>query len=204
MIFTIFNPKIPFWVVRGAPNPNFALRIGGKLEAISGNVLIGDGRPPRGPPSLKVRKRSTQERGRNQGPKSGATNDRKPTAPNAQEERHKPLKIMASTEVPSPNQWEIITLTTLEPPDGQRPNSAWTQSQPIGTGRQVSFATVIQGNQGNQVGTFQLLTIASSQVPLRYTFSGFPYFRAPTCYSSFYSRGPSRAILIYEFKLLTR
>jgi len=23
-IFTIFDPKIPFWVVRGAPNPNFA------------------------------------------------------------------------------------------------------------------------------------------------------------------------------------
>jgi len=23
--FTFFNPKIPFWVVRGAPNPNFAL-----------------------------------------------------------------------------------------------------------------------------------------------------------------------------------
>jgi len=48
------------------------------------------------------------------------------------------------------------------------------------------------------------LPIVSSLVPFRYTFSGFLYFRVLTCYSSFDSRGPSLAILIYEFKLLAR
>jgi len=52
-------------MVRGAPNLNFALQIRGHWKQFLGNVLIGDGRPSKGLPSLKVRKRSIQGWGRN-------------------------------------------------------------------------------------------------------------------------------------------
>jgi len=42
-----------------------------------GDVLIGDGRPSRGLPSLKVRKRSLQKWGRNKGEKFGVTENLK-------------------------------------------------------------------------------------------------------------------------------
>jgi len=42
-----------------------------------GNVLIGDGRPSTGLPSLKVRERSLQEWGRNKGLKFGVIDNLK-------------------------------------------------------------------------------------------------------------------------------
>jgi len=66
-----------------------------------GNVLIGDGRPSRGLPSLKVRKRSLQKWGRNKGLKFGVIDN---------------LKSVISLS--SLSQWEIKTLISLEPLGG--------------------------------------------------------------------------------------
>jgi len=51
-------------VVSGAPNPNFAFKLG-ETEAVLGDLLMGDGRPSGGLPSLKIWERSNKKWGRN-------------------------------------------------------------------------------------------------------------------------------------------
>jgi len=65
IVSTHFDPKIQFQVVWGAPNPNFALQIGGKRKHFWGDLLMGDGRPSGGLPSLKIWERSDKKWGRN-------------------------------------------------------------------------------------------------------------------------------------------
>jgi len=60
-----FSPKIQFQVVWDAPNPNVALQIGGNWKQFWGDLLMGEGRPSEGLPSLKIWERSNKKWGRN-------------------------------------------------------------------------------------------------------------------------------------------
>jgi len=59
-----FIPKIPFQVVRGAPNPNFALQIEGN-ESRFGGSFDGEWKTFRVLPSLKLWERSNKKWRRN-------------------------------------------------------------------------------------------------------------------------------------------
>jgi len=55
----------------GALNPNFALKLG-KPEVVLGKLLMGDGRPSGGPPSLKIWEGSDKKWGDIRGPILGS------------------------------------------------------------------------------------------------------------------------------------